>query len=117
MCVSSNFDLKNLSDLTIHITEQHQQHKQIFICLRCGYKAKNLKGLREHEGGQHGDYEEHIDYEKEMGSNKPFKCMKCNHDSKTRAKIARHLFTKHSSAVIIRINKAVPAKQVKEAGL
>ena len=43
--------------------------------------------------------------------------MKCNHDSKTRAKIARHLFTKHSSAVIIRIKKAVPAKQVKEAGL
>ena len=80
-------------------------------------QATNIKGLRENEGGQHGDYEEHIDYVKEMGSNKPFKCMKCNPDSKTRAHIARHLFTKRSSAVIIRINKAVPTKQVKEAGL
>ena len=66
---------------------------------------------------QQGDFDEYIDYVKEKESDKPFKCMKCNHDSKTRAKIARHLFTKHSSAVIIRIKKAVPAKQVKEAGL
>ena len=44
--------------------------------------------------------------------------MKCNHDSKTKAKIARHLFTKHSSAVITRISKIVPAKQqVKEVEL
>ena len=79
--------------------------------MRCGYRAKNIKGLREHEGVQHGTFQEYIDYVKEEESDKPFKCMKCNHDSKTRAKIARHLFTKHSSAVITRISKIVPAKQ------
>ena len=42
--------------------------------------------------------------------------MKCDYDSNAKAHIARHLFTRHSSAVINRMKKAVPAKQVKRAG-
>ena len=42
--------------------------------------------------------------------------MKCDYDSNAKAHIARHLFTRHSSAVINRMKKSVPAKQVKRAG-
>ena len=30
MCTDCDFDLKNLSDLAIHLTEQHQQQKTYF---------------------------------------------------------------------------------------
>ena len=116
MSTDCDFDLKNPSDLAIHLTEQLQQQKHIFKCLRCSYTAKAIKNLREHESGQHNKYEENIDYTKERGTINPFKCMKCDYDTNATAHIARHLFTIHLSAVINRMKKAVPAKQVKRAG-
>ena len=100
MCTECKFDLKNPSDLAIHLTEQHQQQERIYQCLRCSYKTKAIKNLREHEGGQHSKYEENIDFVKERGTENPFKCMKCDHRTNVKAHITRHLFKKHSSAII-----------------
>ena len=80
-------------------------------------RAKSVKGLRQHEGVSHGNFEEYIDYRKEEQYDKPFRCMKCNHNSKTKMEIAKHLFIKHASAVITRIGKILLAKQAKEAEL
>ena len=60
------------------------------------------------------NYEEDIDFIKEKGVKKPFKCMKCDHKTDVKAHKTRHIFTKHSSAVRNRKRKAVPAKPAKE---
>ena len=73
MCTECKFDLKNPSDLAIHLTERHQQQKHLYQCLRCSYRTKSIKNLREHEGGMHGNYEENIDFVKERGAENPFK--------------------------------------------
>ena len=78
-------------------------------------KTKAIKKLREYEGGQHNKYDENIDFVKERGTETPFKCIKCDHRTNAKAHITRHLFTKHSSAVINRRKKAVPAKHAKRA--
>ena len=83
--------------------------------MRCSNTAKAIKNLREHEGGQHTEFEENIDYTKEKGNINPIKCMKCDYDTNAKAHIAKHPFTRHASAVINRMKKAVPAKQVKRA--
>ena len=41
--------------------------------------------------------------------------MKCDHRTNVKAHITRHLFKKHSSEVINRRKKAVPAKHAKRA--
>ena len=103
MCTECKFDLKNPSDLAIHLTERHQQQKHLYQCLTCSYKTKAIKNLREHEGGQHNKYEENINFVKETGTENPFKCMKCDHRTYAKAYITRHLFTKTRASFYLRL--------------